>query len=106
MTYVDLINELKDLGLPVTYGSFKTSPTPPFITVQFAYDGDFIADNQNYQDIGNYQIELYTTVKHPPTEQLVQNKLKELRLPYNKVETFLDSEDLYQVIYEFQIIGG
>lgn len=106
MTYMDLINELKSLGFPVTYGSFKSSPTPPFITVQFAYNNDIIADNQNYQDVGDYQVELYTTVKHPPTEQLVQGKLKELRLPYTKVETFLDSEDLYQVIYEIQLIGG
>lgn len=106
MTYLDIKKEMENLGFECTYGSFKTSPTPPFTTIQFAYGNDVIADNQNYKDIGNYQLELYTTTKHPPSEQLIENRLKELRLPYTKVETFLDSEDLYQVIYEFQIIGG
>ena len=106
MTYIELLQELKTLGMPVTYGSFKKSVKPPFIVLQFAYSDDLIADNQNYQDIGNYQVELYTAIKHPPTEQLVQNKLKELRLPYGKVEAYIDSEELYQIIYEIKLIGG
>jgi len=106
MTYLDIKQEMKNLGFPCKYGSFKSSPTPPFTTIQLAYNNDIMADNQNYEGIGNYQLELYTTSKHPPSEQLIENKLKELRLPYTKVETFLDSEDLYQVIYEIQLIGG
>ena len=106
MTYMDLINEIKALGFSCTYGSFKSTPSIPFCTVNFAYNNDMIADNQNYQDVGQYQLELYTTTKHPPSEQLIENRLKELRLPYTKVETFLDSEDLYQIIYEIQLIGG
>ena len=106
MKQAELYQELKSLGLPVAYGSFKETQTPPFITYQFSYGSDLIADNQNYKEIENFQIELYTAIKHPPIESLVQDKLKELRLPYSKVEVFLDSEDLYQVIYEIQLMGG
>ena len=106
MTYMDLINEIKALGFSCTYGSFKSKPPIPFCTVNFAYNNDMIADNQNYQDVGQYQLEYYNSIKYPPDEQKIESKLKELRLPYTKVETFLDSEDLYQVIYEFQLIGG
>ena len=106
MTYMDLINEIKALDFPCTYGSFKSTPSIPFCTVNFAYNNDMIADNQNYQDVGQYQLEYYNSITYQPDEQKIESKLTELCLPYTKVETFLDSEDLYQFIYEFQIIGS
>lgn len=111
MTQAELFQVLKTLGMPVAYGEFKDTPenpapSPPFITYQFAYDGDLKADNHNYVDIGFYQIELYTTKKDLAKEKLVQDKLKELRLPYSKMEQRLESENLFQVVYEIQLIGG
>lgn len=111
MTQAELYQALKSIGLPVAYGEFidtpeNPAPSPPFITYQYAYSGDMIADNQNYLEAAFYQIELYTDKKDPATEKLVENKLKELRLPYSKIETWLDSENLRQVIYEVQLIGG
>jgi len=52
--------------------------------VLYGYSSDVIADNRNYADVGNYQLELYHNIKHPPSEMLIENKLKELRLPYRK----------------------
>ena len=106
ITYMDLIDEMEVLGFPCTYGSFKSEPPIPFTVVQFAYSDDMMADNQNYKGVGNYQLEYYNSIKYPPDEILIQNKLKELRLPYMKTETRIKSEDLYQVIYEIQLIGG
>lgn len=106
MTQAELFQALKSLGLPVAYGAFNPAPPPPFITYQFAYDGDKIADNHNYVEIGNYQIELYTVNKDLAREKLIQDKLKELRIPYSKSEAWLESEKLRQVIYEIQLIGG
>lgn len=106
MTLAELFNELKSLGYPVAYGSFA-EPTPaPYLIYQFAYSNDLMADSHNYLEIGNYQIELYTDHKDLAAEKLVQDKLKELKLPYMKVETYLESEKLYQIIYEIQLIGG
>jgi hypothetical protein len=51
-------------------------------------------------------VELYTIKKDLQSETLVQNKLKELELPYSKIETYLDTEKLYQVIYEIRLIGS
>lgn len=106
MTQTELFQALKSLGLPVAYGEFTFPQTPPFITYQFAYSGDIMADNQNYVEAGYFQVELYTAQKDLATEKLVEDKLKELRLPYSKIETWLDSENLRQVIYEVQLIGG
>jgi len=105
LTQAELYQALKSLGIPVAYGSFSTPVTPPFITYQFAYSSDLIADNQNYVDISNFQVELYTAKKDLAAEKLVQDKLKELGLPYAKTEAWIEEEKLYQIIYEVQLIG-
>lgn len=106
MTYLDIIDEMEALGFPCTYRSFKSSPPIPFMAVNFAYSNDIMADNHNYKDVGNYQLEYYNSIKYPPDEMKIEDRLKELRLPYTKTEAFLDSEDLYQIVYEIQLIGG
>jgi len=111
VTMAELYQALKSLGLPVAYGEFKTdpenpAPPPPFITYQLAYSSNVYADNLNYVDVENFQIELYTMKKDPAIEKMVQDKLKEIGLPYNKIETWLDTEKLFQVIYEVQLLGG
>ena len=106
MTITELNQALKSIGLPLAYHSFKTAPTPPYLVYLFTYSNDMIADNQNYVEISNFQVELYNTKKDPATEKRVEDKLKELESPYTKTETFVESEGLFQVIYLFQVIGG
>lgn len=106
MTQGELFQSLKEIGYPVAYAKFESDPTPPYLVYLFSYSNDLIADNINYLEISNFQIELYTTKKDLAAEKRVQDKLKELGLPYSKTETYLDSEKLFQVIYEIQIIGG
>lgn len=106
MTQAELYAALKTLGMPVAYGEFTEPTTPPFITYQFAYNNDLMADNQNAIGLDNFQVELYTKKKDLAKEKLVEDKLKELCLPYSKVETWLDEEKMRQVIYEIQLIGG
>jgi hypothetical protein len=111
MTQIELYQSLKSIGFPVAYHHFEGTeknpvPTPPYIVYLFAYSSDFIADNINYKEISNFQVELYTTKKDLQSEALVQNKLKELELPYSKIEAYLDTEKMYQVIYEIRLIGS
>ena len=111
MTQGELFTALKSIGMPVAYSEFVSTPenpapSPPFITYQFTNDSDFKADNQNYVEISGFDIELYTNIKEPVKEKLVQDKLKALRLPYLKSETRIDSEKMFQVIYTIQLIGG
>lgn len=111
MTLEELATALKATGYPVAYSHFvdtpqKPAPSPPFITYQETHSSDLMADNQNYVGISNVQIELYTDKKDLIAEKKVQDKLKELGLPYSKVETWIEEERLYQVVYEIQLIGG
>lgn len=106
MTQEELYQALKAIGYPVAYGAFTSPVTPPFLTYQFAYSNDMIADNRNYVAIEDFQIELYTAKKDLVAEKKVQDKLKELGLPYRKFEAYLDEEKMYQILYEVQLIGG
>ena len=106
MTQAELYQALESIGYPVAYGSFSSHVTPPFIVYKFAYSNDIMADNVNYVAIDDFQVELYTTKKDLVAEQKVQDKLKELGLPYRKFETYLDEEKMYQILYEVQLIGG
>lgn len=106
MTSEELYAALDGLGMPVAYGAHKDVPKPPYITYLMAYNSDVKADNWNYVKIENYQIELYTVNKDLPSEDKLEGLFKLLKLPYSKVEIYLDSEKLRQVIYQIQLIGG
>lgn len=106
MTITELNQALKTIGFPVTYHHFASPPNPPYLVYLFSTSDDFMADNQNYVEISNFQIELYNTKKDPATEKKVEDKLKELELSYTKTEIFIESEGLYQVLYLIQVIGG
>ena len=108
MTQAELKTHLKSLGFPVAYSHFETSentppPKPPYITYMFSSSDDFIADNINYHSISNFTVELYTSLKEPITEELLENKLKELQFPYTKMESWVESDKLFQIAYEIQI---
>lgn len=103
MTITELAQELSTIGLPLSYNHFTTPPAPPYLVYLFSYSNDLIADNRNYEDIGIYQIELYTNKKDLVSEKKVEDKLKEIELPYQKIETWIDSEKLFQIIYEVSL---
>lgn len=107
MTIGELYQGLVDTGLPVTYYDWSGAeevPEPPYIAYLFAYDSDYKADNINYVEISNFQVELYTDKKDLASEKLLQDKLKEMELPYTKTETKLETENMYQIVYEIQLI--
>jgi len=106
MTQVELFTALKTLGIPIAYGSFATTQIPPFITYQFTSSDDLFADNINSIPANNFQVELYTKTKDLVKEKLIEDKFKSLELPYQKLETWIDEEKVYQILYEIQLTGG
>ena len=104
MTYAELKAKLKTLGYPVAYNTFKKQQTPPFITILSVDNDDLIADNINYLDIENFQIELYQTKYYPPVEKELDNLFKENRLAYDKSRSPIPDEDLHQTVYEISLI--
>lgn len=109
LTQQELYQALKSLGMPVAYSHFTESagnpvPDPPFITYLSTTSQDFQADNRNFYPVRTFQVELYTAKKDLAAEQLLEDKLNELELPYTATETYLESESMFQRIYEIQIM--
>jgi hypothetical protein len=91
---------LKTTGLPVAYHHFTSPPTPPYIVYLFSYNTNFGADNKVYSGAKNFQVELYTTIKDPASEKLVEDLFDANDIFWDKTETYIESEGLYQVLYE------
>ena len=106
MTYTEVATMISAMGVPFAYHQFdaKTAQAPPFICFFYSNDEDLIADNINYQKIERLFIELYTDEKDFAMEAVVEGILTNYELPYAKTETYIDSERLYEVIYETTIV--
>lgn len=96
----ELYNLLKTLGMPITYHHFKTPPTPPYIVYLFSYSDNFGADDKVYNKGDNYQVELYSVKKDIASEKLIEDLFDNNNIFYEKTETYLDTEGLYEVLYE------
>jgi hypothetical protein len=103
MTLVELKQLLDTVGYPVAYSHFNNPPNPPYIVYLEAYSSNFMADDKVYKKIRNIQIELYTTKKDLNAEQKLENALDQHDIAYEKTETWIDSEKLYQILYEVSI---
>ena len=95
-----LFTLLKSTGLPVAYHHFTSPPSPPYIVYLFAYSSNFGADNKVHSQADNYQVELYTKTKDPTSEALIEGLFDANDIYWDKTETYIESEGLYQVLYE------
>lgn len=100
MDEATLFTLLKTTKLPVAYHHFVAPPTPPYIVYLFSYCSNFGADNKVHSQADNYQVELYTVKKDPTSEALIENLFNANDIYWEKTETYIESEGLYQVLYE------
>ncbi|MFR7474348.1 MAG: hypothetical protein ACLUVV_07100 [Christensenellales bacterium] len=103
MTLKSLYNMLKKTGYPVAYRFFAERQEPPYLCYLVAYTNNQGADNAVWHRINHIQIELYTRKKDSAAEQNVENVLTEAGLFFNAEETYIDTEKIYQRIYEIEV---
>lgn len=104
MTLEEVKAMLERTGYPVAYDHFKKAPTVPFIVYRCPEDTPFNADNQVYHNSQDLEIELYTDQKDEAAERMLETLLSEHDLPYRRFETWIESEKLFQQIYETRVI--
>ncbi len=103
MTQIELCNHLKSTGYPVAYHHFTTSPEPPYIVYIRTDDDNISSDNKVHGKFKNYQVELYTTKKDLEAEQKAEEILNTIDTDYKTSEAYIESEDLYQVVYQITL---
>lgn len=100
MTYKEVNTMIASIGIDYTYDHFTdTGHNLPFICFLYGSSTDMAADNTNYQKIRALDIELYTENKDFTLEQTVETVLNENGFVYTREETYIDSEQMYEVIY-------
>ena len=104
MWMYELINILKETEIPFAYDHFAEgeSPEPPFICYLLPGSNNFSADGKVYFKANEVHIELYTDFKDLTVEQKLEAVLDEHGIFYNKSETWIESEKLYEVLYIFE----
>ncbi|GAB5612561.1 hypothetical protein JCM37173_30890 [Allocoprococcus similis] len=100
----ELLQILNETQIPYAYHHFAEgeSPKPPFICYLLPGSNNFSADGKVYYKINEVHIELYTDLKDLAVEQQLEDVLDEHGIFYNKSETWIESEKLYEVLYTFE----
>ena len=100
----ELLQMLGEIQIPFAYHHFAEgeSPKPPFICYLLPGSDNFSADGKVYYKINEVHIELYTDLKDLAVEQQLEDVLDEHGIFYNKSETWIESEKLYEVLYTFE----
>jgi hypothetical protein len=98
---------LDTTGYPVAYRKFsrESKPKKPFICYQYAYSTDQMGDNRNLFSCGRVRAELYTERKDPAAEAKVESILRAVSIPYRKFESWIEEEQMQQVVYDCSIPG-
>lgn len=98
---------LNTIGLPYAYDHFAEgeSPEPPFLCYLLPGSSNFSADGKVYHRISEVRLELYTDYKDLASEQKVEDAFDAAGIFYNKTETWIDGEKLYEVLYSFDMEG-
>ena len=100
-----LLQMLQEMQIPFAYHHFAEGEAvnPPFICYLLPGSNNFSADGKVYFKINEVRIELYTDLKDLAVEQQVEDVLDEHEIFYNKSETWIESERLYEVLYTFEM---
>lgn len=96
-----VVSQISGFSTKVAYRAFPVGKAPalPFICISETGTDNFGADNIVYQVIQNVDIELYTKRKDVQTERKVEAQLHESGLFWEKTETYIESENCYEIVY-------
>lgn len=105
MQYEDVKAMLEEADLPLAYDHFAEgeSPDPPFLIFTNPAADNFAADDVVYATFDEFNVELYTDRKNPKLEKRLQKIFNEYDIYWNKTETYIESERLYEVLYELTL---
>lgn len=106
MTKEEITEMIASIGLPYAYYSFpeKEAPELPYVIYNYPNSDNFGADNRVYARIDALDIELYTANKSPEREAQVESVLNGAGLFWNKTETYINTEHMYEVLYEMEVL--
>ena len=96
----ELYTILQGTGFPVAYDHFEEEQEAPFLVFVTDRTDNAFADNSVYKVRNHWSIYLCTKIKDESAEETTEAVLNDSGLVWDKVETYVDSEKLYEITYE------
>ena len=103
MTFAELVAILEPTGFPWTYHHCDTPPPPPYGVYLSVRDNLFFADNRTYTFSAGIRLEVYSLERDTSLDDKVRAALDAAEIPYDTDYTFLESEGLYESIFEIEV---
>ncbi len=105
MTHQEVLKMMDEMKLPYAYHHFVEgeSPEPPFLVFLYPNSDNFAADGMVYFKVNRLNIELYTDLKDVELEETVEAVLDKHGIFYEKSEVWIESENLYEVLYQMEV---
>lgn len=103
MTFAELVAILEPTGFPWTYHHWDTPPPPPYGVYLSVRDNPFFADNRTYTFSAGIRLEVYSLERDTSLDDKVRAALDDAEIPYDTDYTFLESEGLYESIFEIEV---
>ena len=105
MKISDIKDVLADAGLPVTYLQWPEQGVPelPYLVWYLPNSRNIAADNKVYKRREALNIELYANPRSFTAEAALEAVLDDAEIVWDKTSSFIDSEYMYQTLYETEI---
>lgn len=102
-TLLDAITGFKD---KVAYRMFPVGAAPalPFIVFYSQGTDNAFGDNQTYHVVEDVNVCLYTKDKDTTSESALESALNTAKIPWNKSEVYIDTEECYEITYAITLI--
>ena len=96
---------VEELGIPYAYDHFAEgeSPKPPFVIFYYPRTLNFAADGIAYFKKNVLNVEVYTDEKDIELEERIEAVFERHGLFFVKTEVWIESEKLYEVLYEMEV---
>ena len=104
MTLKEISTMITSFGFPCRYSHFSKTPNPPYVVYYYPSENDVYGDNSNYVNRRQLFIELFTKGKNFDAEGTIETALKNAGLTWYKQTDFLNDENLFQTVYELEVI--
>ena len=104
MKLSEIAEMIESFGLPFTYLQWDEDvPDLPYIAYYYPETRTESADDSNFIQIKQLNIELYTKNKNIELENIITQILSDNDIPFESSETFLNDEMMYEVLFECEI---
>lgn len=100
-----MLNSIQGFTDKVAYRAFPKGQAPelPYICYMATQTNNFKADNKVYEIVQGVDVELYTRIKDPGSEALIEAALNDSGIVWEKYEDYIEDEEVYMITYEMEV---